>query len=55
MNPKYSNVRYETESERGFTPMKQPLLSISWQDRSLEVTQSKPLRLESKTESREIA
>lgn len=55
MNHKWSNFRYESESERGSTSAKQPLLSILWPDRSLEVTLSKALRLESKTKSREIA
>ena len=42
MNHKWSNFRYESESERSFTSAKQPLLSILWLDTSLEVTLSKP-------------
>lgn len=55
MNHKWSNFRYESESEGGFTSAKQPLLSFWWPDSSLEVTLSKALRLESKTKSKEIA
>lgn len=53
MNRKWSNFRYEIESEMSFASAEQPLLSILWLDGSLDIIPFTPLMLESKTKARE--